>query len=1303
MSYYAQLGAQKREREETERARKQLEQDKERVSANEIREFQRELEAAEEKKKKEKEKEEENKALQALVQSTRGVQGAVPELPSATKPQAKDLLGAGRSSSSKSSKDGFFGNIAGLGKDVAGSALHMAGTAGKGLLNLGNVVNPFSDYSMADMRESAKEQEKVNSEKFVPYSGDYSSNLSREVGRGVQRIGDSASLGMMGDSIRSNENIDDSSFDERGGAGAFGDVAYGILGSLGPGGLVAKSIRGTRMGAQVAPNMSKLGKIGQYAKEGAAAGGAYGAMDAHAYEALNPGERSGMEHLGNIGMEAGLGAVLDPAIMGLTNVAGRGVRGIKDNLLPKKSTQSEIAKLPTGSRLAEPKVESDSPIARTESTSVMNKIRSIPQKLRDAKGKVKYEVESEASFIKDIEDALVKGDQSNSVDLKRLSNGTLDASDSFVKSLKRTNLSPQKAAETISKDYTPLFRQLPEANLPTLHDANGKKLSDIDIFDDYVAAKHFNDILQNNADQAVRASEIEAQLKTDTTLSDEVVDDLVKELEGLQEYYIPKQATPEWIEKTLQQHKGNKRLEELQQKFVQEQKKDIQTLYDAGEFTAKQADTIINAHPNYVSMRRNIDGLADFAKNTGTSKTRHKATVKARNQGSLDQILSPSESAIHNRFRAVKAADMNVAKSKLANLAKLDKDGLVLRKVNANEAHLNQKNIVSYKQNGKEQFYEVPENLKMTIDNFGGEEAAMWLTKFVESVGRFSKKGMTHYNPKFHLKASVRDTQNALMTTRTGANPIDMAAGFMDSFFGPQLSKMTGGKFKSYKEVYKEMGAEHANWIRHDPVDINRVLKDVQKGKTGKGDSVLNPFNAIEKLGQATEMGPRLGEFRSAMKKGHSADGALNEAIDVIDYQDIGKSVQKLNKLIPYLGPTIRGNVRFLRQLKDAPIATMTKGFSTIGLATAGIHMMRYSDATSDAQREKLENMPEWQKNLFWAIPNPGEGDNLIMIPKGFLVGQMFSNPIERALDQMFGKENKDNATILKETRADFVEALMPPTTMAGITTIIELVNNQDNFLGMPIVTDDMAEKPKTEQYDESTSELAKIVGKMMGLSPAQVDHVMKSTTGGLGKDLLDLGDNVAAEAGMRPAGIRPTSQILNPLDQFQFNETGSSKFASELYEANKAETGTKSRVRGEFKDQTGLRMANDDAGQSDVGYYNELFRDVNQEIKGVRQDEQMNPTQKREAISALRNEQRGYGSRLTDEGVLSNQEQSLQDLESRLGALGPANVTPSDLKEVLGEQLLAQGVPREEVKKVLELDLTQDQLVNALQQLMSN
>src|SRR5690625_19086 len=1159
MEYYSQLGRQKAERLESEKKAKE--------QAKAL------------------EKEEENRLLQELIQTARQPASSIPEMPTADS-NARSKIGVGKQDTDK---QGFFNNIAGLGKDVAGSALHMAGTAGKGLLNLGKVVNPFSEYSMEDMRKDADKQAETNVKEFVPYSGEYSSNLSREVGRGVQRAGDAATFGLMGDSIREQEGFDESAFDQREGAGAVGDVLYSILGSIGPGGIMASGIRGTQAGARILPQMSNLQKAGQYAKEGLTAGTAYGAMDAHATELRDPNERTALQHLGNIGMEAGLGAVLDPAIMGLSNVIGKGLRGrnapspqsdpmsgydpsrlsdlasdpsqlnplnsrvqntseFMSNLPQHKpdldslaqhfhsqnaetsryadlafnnfarnfndpaptstvgdlrgsptqerpnaladlglmnrnvdtSAQTSKIRLPEGSMLEKPK-EVDGPITFTETDGIFSKLRNPAQTWRNAKSKIGYEVDSKAHYAREIEEAALKLDPSNQANLKILSDGTLDASDSFYKSLRQTTLAPQKAAHTFREDYMPIISKFNEAGI------------EYEDFSKFAAAKHFDDILRNNADKAKRAKEIEHQLMTDTNLSDAAVDRLVKEMDSLEDYILPEHATPEWINEQLAKWGDNPQVNKLQQDFVKNQKKDLKTAYEAGMYTEKQFNTLYNTHDNYVSMRRDIEGLSDSATNNAAGRTKYVEAIRSRKRGSLDNITDPIENALQNRVRITKLSEMNKAKSKLANLAKLDKDGLLVREVSPRSAHIGQKNVVVYKDKGIEKAIEVPPNLYNTLENFGGEQATNAFSKFIQSVGRFSKKGMTHFNPKFHLKASVRDTQNAFMTSRSGANPIDYAAGFMDAFFGPQLNKLTGGRFKTFKNMYQEMGGEYANWIKHEPVDIHNMLQAMKKGKTSKRDTVLNPFKWVESLGAQTEMGPRLGEVRAHMRKSNTPESAMLEAIDVIDYKDLGNSIESLNKYIPYLGPTIRGNLRFMRAIKEKQIKTMVKGFSNLGTATAGIYMMRFADTTNDAQRQKLENMPEWQKNLFWAIPNPSpKSDGLIMIPKGFLVGQVFSNPIERMLDHMYGPENKDAKQVLKETGDDFAQALVPPTAMAGISTIMELMNNQDSFLGMPIVTDEMQDLPKPEQFDEYTSEAAKLLGKWMGLSPAQVDHVLK-------------------------------------------------------------------------------------------------------------------------------------------------------------------------------------------------------------------
>ena len=62
--------------------------------------------------------------------------------------------------------------------------------------------------------------------------------------------------------------------------------------------------------------------------------------------------------------------------------------------------------------------------------------------------------------------------------------------------------------------------------------------------------------------------------------------------------------------------------------------------------------------------------------------------------------------------------------------------------------------------------------------------------------------------------------------------------------------------------------------------------------------------------------------------------------------------------------------------------------------------------------------MPAFQKNIYWSIPAP-DGKSIWAIPKMHVGAQLFANPVERVLDQVFKQDPKTIPRLLKDTGSD--------------------------------------------------------------------------------------------------------------------------------------------------------------------------------------------------------------------------------------------------------------------------------------------
>lgn len=98
------------------------------------------------------------------------------------------------------------------------------------------------------------------------------------------------------------------------GEGGGSDIIAEMLGYLAPGTAITKGARALGLGAKSVAGMSKAQKVGQLAKEGATVGAGMSAIEVGGREALNPEDYNWKQNAGQIALETGAGALLDPLV-----------------------------------------------------------------------------------------------------------------------------------------------------------------------------------------------------------------------------------------------------------------------------------------------------------------------------------------------------------------------------------------------------------------------------------------------------------------------------------------------------------------------------------------------------------------------------------------------------------------------------------------------------------------------------------------------------------------------------------------------------------------------------------------------------------------------------------------------------------------------------------------------------------------------------------------------------------------------------------------------------------------------------
>jgi hypothetical protein len=172
----------------------------------------------------------------------------------------------------------------------------------------------------------------------------------------------------------------------------------------------------------------------------------------------------------------------------------------------------------------------------------------------------------------------------------------------------------------------------------------------------------------------------------------------------------------------------------------------------------------------------------------------------------------------------------------------------------------------------------------------------------------------------------------------------------------------------------------------------------------------------------------------------------------------------------------------------------------------------------------------------------PGTGLKIPVAPE---IGFLFKVIPER-IYQKIAREGTDrpidNTTFLRGMRDAAINAYggMNMTPQA-VKPLIEVATNHSFFTGNPIVGINMAGKETAQQFNDHTSELAKLAG-YVGISPMKVDHLLRGYLGTVGGVILDVTDAV-----VDPNRMSKPVNKLPLIKTFMYDDTGKG-YKTEFY-----------------------------------------------------------------------------------------------------------------------------------------------------------
>ena len=587
-------------------------------------------------------------------------------------------------------------------------------------------------------------------------------------------------------------------------------------------------------------------------------------------------------------------------------------------------------------------------------------------------------------------------------------------------------------------------------------------------------------------------------------------------------YVYEKYDNPQWQETLKEITEWNHRL--------------LDYLVEAGGMEKKTRAIIEAANPIYIPfMREFLEGELNVGKGIGKGVAKTAKAVKKR-KGSGRAVIDPFESMIQQAAKIIGVAHKTQVAVALAKLSDKKGTGGMIWKVpaptqatqfeaeqlkkeiariayermgldpdeissamlehwdeiltvytNASQ-YYGKDNIVSFVIDGKRQFYEVEPNLYRAIQGLDLYILPKFWNFILGKPTRALRLGATGLNAAFGLiRNFVRDAMTfTVLSKHAKAGPLSAVRGIVADVArteGAQRFKALGGKM-SAQILADRRALQHLK---------KEILVSTIKGKVVY--TVAHPVDALRELFGVTEAGTRIGEFIPALRAAEEKYGkgsvaaslyALNAAQDVTtNFSRHGQIGKVLNQTIPFFNAAIQGPDKILRTLKERPWATLLKAIASLTIPAIWL-WWRSKD------EEWYKEMPPYERNgyLHFRIPST---DTIIRLPVPFELGHIFQSAPVAALDAMYRKDPKLVTEMLSESLRQANPADWP--ALAG--PIVDVIANRD-FAGRPVIPASVEGMMPEDQYKIYTSRLMKLIGKTIGYSPAKLEYLVNSYSGGL-------------------------------------------------------------------------------------------------------------------------------------------------------------------------------------------------------------
>jgi len=240
---------------------------------------------------------------------------------------------------------------------------------------------------------------------------------------------------------------------------------------------------------------------------------------------------------------------------------------------------------------------------------------------------------------------------------------------------------------------------------------------------------------------------------------------------------------------------------------------------------------------------------------------------------------------------------------------------------------------------------------------------------------------------------------------------------------------------------------------------------------------------------------------------------AMNRALNIINWQKRGasSSVRTMTHIIPFANAYLQGmdvllNAMAGKGLSGTDAQTARILFLKTALSLTMFNMLYSMVVAGEEEYDELDDRIKFRNYIV-----PGTGFKLPVRAEISLLTKYIPEQAYQYVTKL-GTTNEVDATKLFNGMSLAVrDAAMGPNLFPQlIRGSVEVATNYNFYTGRPLVGLGLSRLDTAEQYNEATSELAKLLGSTGMVAPINADHIIRSYFGTVGSTALFVIDQAA-------------------------------------------------------------------------------------------------------------------------------------------------------------------------------------------------